>query len=90
MVEEKIIGTLSIDNETADDDDSQPRQTEPEGKTKFKQCIPRQTKTFSFRRSRRRRRQDDVLTTLRMPRRFARKNLTSGRRSASSHFVVDA
>ena len=38
MVKEKVIGTLSIDNETADDDDSQPRQTEPAGKTKFKQC----------------------------------------------------
>ena len=29
MVEEKVIGTLSIDGETDDDDDSQPRQTEP-------------------------------------------------------------
>ena len=29
---------------------------------------------------RRRRRLDDVLTTLRMPRRFARENFTSGRR----------
>ena len=39
MVEEKVIGTLSIDNETADDDDdSQPRQTGPAGKTKSKQC----------------------------------------------------
>ena len=39
MVEEKVIGTLSIDNETADDDDdSQPRETGPAGKTKFKQC----------------------------------------------------
>ena len=37
------IGTLSIDNETHDDDASQPRQTGPRvsfsvGKTKFKQC----------------------------------------------------
>ena len=37
------IGTLSIDNETRNDDASQPRQTGPRvsfsvGKTKFKQC----------------------------------------------------
>ena len=39
----KLLGTLSIDNETDDDDASQPRQTGPRvsfsaGKTKFKQC----------------------------------------------------
>ena len=39
----RILGTLSIDNETDDDDASQPRQTGPRvsfsaGKTKFKQC----------------------------------------------------
>ena len=41
--QEAQIGTLSIDNETDDDDASQPRQTGPRvsfsaGKTKFKQC----------------------------------------------------
>ena len=39
----KIVGTLSIDNETDDDDASQSRQNGPRvlfsaGKTKFKQC----------------------------------------------------
>ena len=29
MVEEKVIGTLSIDDETDDVDDSTPRETEP-------------------------------------------------------------
>ena len=38
-----VIGTLSIDNETDDDDVSRPRPTRPRvsfsaGKTKFKQC----------------------------------------------------
>ena len=38
-----LIGALSIDNETDDDDASQPRQTGPRvsflvGKTKFRQC----------------------------------------------------
>ena len=43
LVFRALIGTLSIDNETDDDDASQPRQTGPRvsfwaEKTKFKQC----------------------------------------------------
>ena len=43
VVDSWLLRTLSIDNETDDDDDSQPRQTGPRvsfsaGKTKFKQC----------------------------------------------------
>ena len=51
------FGTLSILNETDDDDASQSRQTGPKvsfsaGKTKFKQCsFPDRRTTFSLRRS---------------------------------------
>ena len=43
VVHSALVGTLSIDNETDDDDVSQPRQTVPRvsssaGKTKFKKC----------------------------------------------------